>query len=95
MGKRVKQTAALAAVTTEAIGLNDVRAGLATVQVIHSGVATYSVEGSLDGTNWVALTGLSALTADALVNVDMTILHVRLNVTAYTSGSVQMLVVYD
>lgn len=53
-------------------------------------VATVGLEGSLDGTNWVPIGSLTAmpvgaaLKRDVFINVCM--MYVRLNVTAYTSG---------
>lgn len=68
---------------------------------ISAGAAlTYSVEYTFDDVfaptynpatgNWTALTGLTAQTASKDSNIAYPVMAVRLNVTAYTSGSVTM-----
>ena len=64
---------------------------------------TYSVEYTFDDVfaqnynpatgNWTALTGLTAQTASKDGNIAYPVMAVRLNVTAYTSGSVTMTVI--
>lgn len=61
---------------------------------------TYSVEYTFDDVfapsydpatgNWTALTGLTAQTATKDSNIAYPVMAIRLNVTAYTSGSVTM-----
>ena len=56
-----------------------------TVQFSGTFVATLQLEGSLDGTNWVAVE--SAVTAAGLVEVSHTLKQLRVKTTAYTSGT--------
>lgn len=67
------------------------------VQVSGTFVGTYSIEGTLDNVmdptvtpTWSAVANGAALTAGALVAILTPLTAVRLNVTAYTSGTVTM-----
>ena len=55
------------------------------IQVFGTFSATYNVEGTLDGTNWAPL--LTGATTAQIVTVVTPILQVRVNCTAWTSGS--------
>lgn len=60
-----------------------------TVNVV--GTVTYSLEHSLDGTNWVSNTDVTALTADADGNYVFPLYGVRVAVTAGTGTVVLVL----
>ncbi len=55
--------------------------------VIVSGTLTYKVQHSFDGTNWFDHSSVVNLTASADGNYAFPVLQIRLNVTAFTSGS--------
>ena len=48
--------------------------------------ATCTIQGSIDGTNWVTVG--TALTASGVVNASAPYKYLRANVTAFTSGTV-------
>ena len=66
------------------------------VQVAGTFVATYSVEYTLDDVlngetaTWTAVPSGSALSAAVNLKIDFPVCALRLNVTAYTSGTVAM-----
>jgi streptogramin lyase len=63
------------------------RAPQAIVQAVISGTATVALEGSLDGTNWFSIYSWTEA-GGQLVDVPS---QVRGNVTAFTSGTVSLL----
>jgi hypothetical protein len=83
-----KKSATVAAPTSVAAGAGTSTADLvsAFVQVASIGVGTYQVQQSFNGgTTWVNKS--AALTADGAVAIDDAANAVRLNCTAYTSGT--------
>ena len=55
-------------------------------------VGTVNIEVSMDGTNWVALTGaLGGATAPVVALVGLPVKEIRTDVTAYTSGAIEVL----
>jgi hypothetical protein len=56
-------------------------------QVFGTFVGTVAAEGSLDGTNWVSL---GSLTAPGKIENEFPWTYIRGNVTAYTSGAINM-----
>jgi hypothetical protein len=54
------------------------------VQIVGSFTATYDVQASLDGSNFVTV---ATITAAAIVSVPLPAVAVRINCTAYTSGT--------
>jgi hypothetical protein len=61
------------------------------LQVIMSaGTLTYSVQITLDGTNWLDVSGQTGLTAATNFVLDQPIAGARLDVTAWTSGDVTL-----
>lgn len=65
-----------------------------TAQVSGTFVGTYSVEGTLDKdvtvATWFAVPNGAALTAPGMIAIPMPLSGIRLNVTAYTSGTVTL-----
>lgn len=59
----------------------------ALVQVSGITNATVKIQGSLDGTNWA---DLQEVTSDEMVALTPAPRHVRANVTAYTSGTIDV-----
>ena len=55
-----------------------------TIQVDGTFVATLHLDGSLDGTNWDAVT--NPISTPEIVSIPHTLKAIRVNVTAYTSG---------
>lgn len=82
-----KKSVSVAAPTSVAAGAGTSTSDLVTafVQVASIGVGTYQVQQSFNGTNYVNKG--SALTADGTVAIDDAAVAVRLNCTAYTSGT--------
>lgn len=60
------------------------------VQISGTFVGTVAIEGSLDGTNWTALTSQTAPYVGKVFDFP----YIRANVTAYTSGSITAKVEY-
>jgi len=58
--------------------------------ILSAGTLTYSVQITLDGTNWLDVSGQTGLTAATHFNLDQPIAGMRLNVTAWTSGDVTL-----
>lgn len=56
------------------------------VQITGITVGTVAIQGSVDNTSWATIG--TALTADALVTLTTPPPHIRVNVTAFTSGSI-------
>jgi len=63
--------------------------------VIGAAVATYDIQASLDGTNFATIPNGSGLSADALVNVPYMASLMRVDVTAWTSGTAAITVAAD
>ena len=94
----IRASSSLGAVATGTpIPMNWQGAFPASVQVAGTFVATYSVEYTLDNLldssvtpTWTARPSGSGLSAAANLKVDFPVAGLRLNVTAYTSGTVVM-----
>jgi len=56
------------------------------IQITGITIGTVAIQGSVDNTNWATIG--AALTADALVTLTNPPPHVRVNVTAFTSGPI-------
>jgi len=56
------------------------------VQITGITLGTVAIQGSVDNSNWATIG--AALTADALVTLTNPPPHIRVNVTAFTSGSI-------
>ena len=61
--------------------------GSKTVAVKGTFVATAQVQGSYDGTDWVNLG--SSVTAPAFIEITASVPQLRIDVTGYTSGTVE------
>lgn len=82
-----KISVAVAAPTSVAAGAGTSTANMQSAQVtVHGiGTGTYQVQESFDNSTWINKG--AALTADGAVAIDDAAIAVRLNCTAYTSGT--------
>lgn len=74
----------------------EISPGVSNFSICHTitGTATVTPQVSNDGVNWVAVSGMPAVTASGASITNGAFKYVRVNVTAYTSGTVTSTIFY-
>lgn len=88
MATSFRETMAVPASVAVGAELDVRRASQKAVQTSGTFVATYDIQGTVDGTTFEDVTGGSGLTAPALVQIPDYYQKLRINVSAHTSGAI-------